>query len=457
VYRQIIGTHLFGFHSRWILGLSDSNQLSFYIGGTSTNFAGPTTVPLNQWSHVAASRAAGTLRVFINGVAAVYPDVTTDTEIGSSPGNFNIGTDQGSGNANFYGYIDDVRIIKGQGLYTYNFVPAASQLTTTLGTPTPIPASPVILLMNMNGSNGSTAFTDSSDYARTVTAEGSAQLTTSVKKYGTASAYFDGNGGYLSVPSNSELDLGTGDFTIECWVYLEQNVVGYPNIVSRGFPPSFSTQQWVLALSPGNIPQFNVSNGSTWLGSSSSTTSLDLNQWYHIALVRSAGTMYWYINGSLTSSQSYTANIESNASSQDLRIGNPSDFVGYIDDLRIIKGQALYTYDFVTPASQLTTTPGTPTPIPTPAPEIDIAGNAETMILVSASPINNTFGIVSTSINAAIYKENFANGINEISINANTFATNQIDGSTAVNLVATTDIANQINGAIITLFSISTT
>src|SRR5690606_37647124 len=73
-----------------------------------------------------------------------------------------------------------------------------------------------VLLMHMDGSDNGTTFTD--ECGKTVTAHGDVCTKTAEKKFGTASAYFDGNGDYLSVPASEDFNFGAGDFTIDLWV-----------------------------------------------------------------------------------------------------------------------------------------------------------------------------------------------------------------------------------------------
>ena len=76
----------------------------------------------------------------------------------------------------------------------------------------------VELLLHGDGTNGSTTFTDDSNSSRTITASGNAQIDTAIKKFGSGSAEFDGTNSKLIVSGNP---LGSGDFTIEFWIYSE--------------------------------------------------------------------------------------------------------------------------------------------------------------------------------------------------------------------------------------------
>ena len=85
------------------------------------------------------------------------------------------------------------------------------------------------LLLHCDGTNGGTTFTDSSPSGHTVTAQGATHTDTTIKKFGTASAQFggDGTGDDLTIPDSSDWDIGTGDFTFDCWVYPTDNGSSY--------------------------------------------------------------------------------------------------------------------------------------------------------------------------------------------------------------------------------------
>ena len=81
---------------------------------------------------------------------------------------------------------------------------------------------PTSLLLHCDGSNGGTTFTDSSFWAHTPTVSGAVHTDTAIKKFGTASAQFDGTAGtheHLDYASSPQFGFGTGDWTIDFWVY----------------------------------------------------------------------------------------------------------------------------------------------------------------------------------------------------------------------------------------------
>jgi len=93
----------------------------------------------------------------------------------------------------------------------YRFAPAG---------PTDPDFASVVLLLHCNGSNGGTTFTDNSSYGRAMTANGNAQTSTAQSKFNGSSGLFDGAGDYLTASASSDFTFGTGDYTIESWVYF---------------------------------------------------------------------------------------------------------------------------------------------------------------------------------------------------------------------------------------------
>ncbi len=215
----------------------------------------------------------------------------------------------------------------------------------------------VSLLLNGDGANGSTTFTDLSNNALTVSAQGNAQVSTSVFKYGTGSMAFDGSGDRLQISNNSLLDLGTGDFTIECWVYsttpLGDYTLDYAHIAGKGSGNSSGT--YALGFYQSNI-YFAVAGSNDGQGA----TTLTNNTWYHFAATRESGTLRLFVNGVLDYSGSLPDQLNS---SESFNIGDRKEsdptanypMAGYVDDLRVTKGVARYTATFTPPTDAFPT------------------------------------------------------------------------------------------------------
>jgi hypothetical protein len=206
--------------------------------------------------------------------------------------------------------------------------------------------SSVSLLLHMNGSNGSTVFTDNSSNAVAVTANGNAQISTAQSKFGGASGYFDGAGDYIKTSASANLAMGTGDFTMEAWVYIAGGS-GYRQIFSTRPSNGSSANNGSLAVNP--------SNGLSWFTNAlivDYSSSIGTSQWVHVAVSRSGSSLKVFANGQqVGSTASNTQDLTANVLSAGANGDGSEPFNGYIDDLRITKGVARYTANFTAPTA----------------------------------------------------------------------------------------------------------
>jgi len=199
-------------------------------------------------------------------------------------------------------------------------------------------ASSVSLHLKMDGANGSTTFTDSSPNALAVTATGNAQISTTQSKYNGTSAYFNGTNSYLSMANNSAFDFGSGDFTVECWVYF--NSLG-----GSDYAPIFGNAYLFYVGSAGQMLLFNGSSNVA-TGSSGAVTT---GAWYHLAWVRSSSTVKMFVNGVQNGSNATVSSSIASGSSNSIGFWPTVYLNGYIDELKITKGVARYTSAFTSP------------------------------------------------------------------------------------------------------------
>jgi hypothetical protein len=208
-------------------------------------------------------------------------------------------------------------------------------------------ASNTMLLLHFDGANGSTAFTDSGPNAFAFTPNGDAQISTAQSKFGGASGLFDGSGDFLRCDPFSAVNIGTGDFTIECFIYKTAGLTTTANIVA--FDETASSTRWGFYWrgSGSRLAIFNTPQSAVLVGN----TSLALNTWYHIAFVRDSGQYRIYLNGVLDGTATPTARA---LPSSNLFIGQSSSnseyWPGHIDELRI-SSAALYTENFTPPTA----------------------------------------------------------------------------------------------------------
>ena len=210
------------------------------------------------------------------------------------------------------------------------------------------------LLLPFDGSNGATATSDLSDNNHSVTFAGNAQISTSLSKFGGSSCYFDGSGGYISTPSSSSFEFGTADFTIEFWA-RRTGTGSYPYIFDcRPAGANAVLITIYLDYTSSYVPHVYINNAVRI----TSTASMSVDTWYHIALVRSSGTTTLYMNGS--SAGSFSDSFSYIAAP--FRLGAYSNggygFAGYVDDFRTTKGIARYTSSFTPPTTAHLTSAG---------------------------------------------------------------------------------------------------
>lgn len=214
----------------------------------------------------------------------------------------------------------------------------------------------VSLLLHGDGTNGSTTFTDSGPAARTVTPTGGAQISTGQVKFGSAAMNFPGGSDYLSTAANSAFDFGSGDFTIESWIWLDSSLATGQTLFSQR---TSSTPSGVYAgIVPGSPSVLSVylGDGSSWFGIA---TPINLtgatNSWHHYAITRNGSSVYIFFDGALVYTITGVGGTLSSGNGFVLGydLGNFSPFKGYMDDFRITKGVARYTSTFTPPTAAL--------------------------------------------------------------------------------------------------------
>lgn len=184
--------------------------------------------------------------------------------------------------------------------------------------------------------------------AKVATVFGSAALSTTEKKFGTASLSLDGNGDYLYYNANDDFGFGTGDFTVEQQVYLNTTEVDQTLFDFRRANLTKNCPKVYVSSTGRLIYQIN---GFSVITTPQDTVAAD--QWNHIALSRVGGITRIFLNGERV------GNVWTDGTYYDktsLTVGanyNQTDFVnGYIDEMRISKGVGRYTTTYTVPSAE---------------------------------------------------------------------------------------------------------
>ena len=216
--------------------------------------------------------------------------------------------------------------------------------------------SKVTALFNFDGSDGDTTTSglDSSNKNLTVSYSSGDQLSNTQKKFGATSLYVADN---VTISSSDGFNMGTGDFTIEAWYYFTSfsNSFGIYDQYAGSGTGTGNSQLW-FSPSASSLRVYYNGNNKFELSGTFST-----GQWYHIAVVRSSGTIKVYVNGTADSTtQSYTGQFGKTGTLYlgDQHAGGGGAPQYYIDDLRVTKGLARYTSNFTAPTTAHLTSAG---------------------------------------------------------------------------------------------------
>lgn len=370
----------------WQLHFNNNNQLE-YSGSSSALTNTNVSISTNTWYFVSLSfvSSSNTLHLGVNGSVVSSSNsqwgTMTSNYMGGSGSTMRVASNR-DGSRKHDGKMSDIRFTAGVARYTGNFTPptealpqnaavAAKQLTQLNwggirgrdvlagGTAASGDAnwSDVVLLMDGEG----TSIVDSSSIAanHTVTAYGPT-TSTAQYKYGQSSlAMTNTYGNRITVSNdNGEFSFGTGDFTVEAWIYLTATPgsMGYPDaawVVGGG--QNNSATGFDLCISNSGI-RFSIDDfGSPQI--SEATHGMSTSTWYHVAWVRNGTTLAVYVDGVAKGTATVASTLSADSMTNGIAIGAAEvssvsldgNFPGYIDDLRITKGVARYTGTFTPP------------------------------------------------------------------------------------------------------------
>jgi hypothetical protein len=210
---------------------------------------------------------------------------------------------------------------------------------------------------------------------KTVNINGGAKLSTAQKKYGTASLALDGSGDYLTVASAPDFAFGTGEFTVEAWIYVTANTGSNQIIFDfRSADPQVVPTVYI----DGPTNHFRMSaDGAVRIDTGVAPM---LNTWTHIAVSKTGTSTKFFINGG-QAGLTYSDSLDYIQGPLTIgsRFNATNGFTGYIDDVRITKGLGRYTGVYIPPTAAL-------------------QGDLQTVLLLNCNGANNSTAIVDNGV-----------------------------------------------------------
>jgi len=312
---------------------------SFDGQGNLAAVDGSFTWQTNTWIHMAWVRSGTTVTVYRNGVSL---GSTTDSKtLSNSSNGYFIGHDRINGAIAGYitGYIADFRVVVGSAITSVPTAPTTAISGTSL------------LCSMTNGAIFDNAMMNNLETV------GNAQISTAQSKFGGSSMSFNGTNSGLYTASTPNLAFGSGDFTVEGWVYFNANLpyLDGDSLYSAALFGQTNTNGLALVFKSGSSSGAPSNLAFTVIGASTvnTTISTSLNTWYHIAVTKASGTVRVFLNGVQQNSfANSTTFAQSVGTVGYLNIASFNDwFPGYIDDFRITKGYARYTSNFTPPTA----------------------------------------------------------------------------------------------------------
>ena len=340
----------------WIIGFDNSDNFGwcYNVSGFSWSPAGKTQNTFREWHHYAFSRESNYLKMFIDGVQVSYGFINTDYNYtGSTP---KIGQRWTNSDAySLHGELQDLRVYKGVSKYnTPNnndgniaFLCGSTRPSVLPEVPkgTPYPG-----FLKKTPSGSLQVYNDAASGA------GAATL-----------------GSRLTVPHHADLNMGNGDFTIEGFMYIDDPNLGgaYHTMISKNGPTFNLDTSWYIRTQNYNGIAFGWYTGSIWTGPATAggaTAGVLETGWNHFAGVKHGNMSYLFVNGKKIAELDVTGQGGPQDTTENVTIGTAGTFGdstgsnscnGYISNIRIVKGTAVYTDDFEPPTENLENISGT--------------------------------------------------------------------------------------------------
>lgn len=178
--------------------------------------------------------------------------------------------------------------------------------------------------------------------SKKITLNGTPKISTAQFQFGQSSMLLnptDGIVDYISIGSTSEFQFGTGDFTVDFWIY--RNRTGSTEFLYDMRTAATQIAPLIYINSSDKIAYY-VNGADRIAGITTATVST----WHHVAVSRRGTTTRLFVNGNLDGTYSDSNNYPEKPVLIGARYDGAFGFYGYVDELRVSKGLARFTSAF---------------------------------------------------------------------------------------------------------------
>jgi len=203
--------------------------------------------------------------------------------------------------------------------------------------------------------------------------------------------------------------LSSNNFTVECWAYFLTSASQLALFGQINSAASYSSESVAFTTNASSQLAAEVAVGGTGYTLTSGTLSLGV--WYHFALVRNSTVLTLYVNGTSVGTTTVAGSI--NSPSTAFTVGRFGDYTstyfmnGYISNLRLVNGTAVYTSNFTPSTAPLTSITNTVLLLNTVSggvfTDVSSAGNQFTTSSTSAPTWNATSPFSVTGYKNRVY------------------------------------------------------
>jgi hypothetical protein len=367
-------------------GSDDTLQIAATAGSSASWKTAAVFRDPAAWYHVVAvvdttsatttitSTSTDRMRLYVNGVQYALTSGTVPTQNSDLQVNNTISHTIGGYSGEYFdGYMAEVNLIDGQALTPYSF-----GTYNSYGVWQPI---------TYGGSYGTNGF-----YLNFNASQSSSY-------YGS----FSGSPRKLTVPSASQFNVGSSDFTVEAWIYIVSNAAATNRpILSQSVSGAASNSSYFFGVGSDGLALYLSTSGTSWTDFLQTTNGLQVSTWYHVAFQRSGNTLQAYLNGILQGQIAFSGTVFSSSRVVDIAAqSTTSYFNGRISNLRFVNGTAVYTSNFTPPTANLSSTQVSGIGISA------ITGTATSLLTLQNSSITDTSSYASTITNVGSVTTSF--------------------------------------------------